>query len=167
MIRWLAAITLLFFALQANAELLHGVVQRVADGDTVTVQDATGERHRVRLAGIDAPERKQAFGKASTRNIYHKVFGKKVVVEWHKKDRWGRLIGKVLLNGRDLNYEQVAEGYAWHYKKYAKEQTVEDRSKYAAAELSAIKARRGLWQDADAMPPWDFRKMKRQRRAGK
>lgn len=157
-------LAVLFFPLLSHAELLHGMAQRVADGDTVTVEDADGERYRVRLAGIDAPERKQPFGKASTRNIYNNVFDKKVVVDWYKKDRWGRLIGKVMLNGRDLNYEQVAEGYAWHFKKYAKEQTPENRKKYADAEQAAIESKRGLWQDKEVVAPWAYRKTQREKR---
>ena len=81
-----------------------------------------------------------------------------MVVEYEKRDRYQRILGKVLLSGQDMNLEQVKAGLAWHYKKYQDEQTTADRVKYSDAEREARMARRGLWQDPNPMPPWDYRK---------
>jgi endonuclease YncB( thermonuclease family) len=81
-----------------------------------------------------------------------------VTVETDKTDKYGRLVGKILLpTGQDVNLEQVARGLAWHYKEYQMEQSTHDRAIYDAAEIRARRARRGLWADTDPMPPWEFR----------
>ena len=130
----------------AGSQTLTGRVVRIADGDTITVLDASDTQHRIRLAGIDAPESHQAFGTQSKKNLSEMVFGKDVTVVYQKTDQYGRLVGKILLYGKDINLEQVKAGMAWHYKEYQREQTPEDRDLYAAAEEEARKARRGLWQ---------------------
>ena len=136
---------------------LAGQVVRIVDGDTLVVETA-GHRQKVRLAGIDAPERNQPWGEASTRELRRQLAGRAVIVEWHKKDRWGRLIGVVRLNDNDMNLHQVDRGLAWHYKRYQKEQSPSDRQDYSAAESQARDARRGLWSDPDPIPPWEWRK---------
>jgi len=93
----------------------------------VTVVDRTGKEHKIRLAGIDAPERKQAYGLASRKHLASIVAGKQVTVEYQKRDRYGRIVGKVLVDGIDVCLEQVKAGFAWHYKKYQHEQSAEDR----------------------------------------
>ena len=80
-----------------------------------------------RLQGIDAPERKQAFGTKSKEHLSDSVAGKFVVVEYEKRDRYERIVGKVLLSDEDMNLEQINAGLAWHYKKYQGEQTPNDR----------------------------------------
>ena len=89
------------------------------------------------------------------------VFSKRVIVEYDKQDRYGRTLGKVLVGGRDACLEQVRAGLAWHYKYYENEQSPEDRRAYAQAEVEARAARRGLWADANPVPPWDFRNGRR------
>ena len=131
----------------------------ITDGDTVTVLDANLQQHKIRLAGIDAPESYQAFGSRSTENVATLSFNKTVTVEWKKKDR-ERLIGKVLINGVDINLAQVRAGMAWWYVKYAKEQSPEDRHLYDQAEQQARAQRVGLWRDANPIPPWEFRHTK-------
>jgi endonuclease YncB( thermonuclease family) len=84
-----------------------------------------------------------------------------VVVEWSKYDRYGRVVGKVLVNGRDAGLAQVAAGLAWHYKAYLREQKSEDQMSYAAAEEAARRRRLGLWRDSMPTPPWDFRRARR------
>lgn len=138
---------------------LTGQVKRIVDGDTL-VLTSQGYDHRIRLAGIDAPERSQPWGEAATRELRRQVAGRFVVVEWNKKDRWNRLIGVVLLSGEDQNLHMVDRGLAWHYKRYAKEQTPRDRQRYEATEIEAHKAKRGLWSDPEPMAPWDWRKRK-------
>ena len=80
-----------------------------------------------------------------------------VLVEWSKLDRYGRVIGKVVLGSEDVCLAQVRAGLAWHYKAYEREQTPVDRERYAQAEKEARASKRGLWRDPGPTPPWDFR----------
>ena len=152
------AILLLAFA--CNALTIRGRVVGVADGDTITVLDDAHTQHKIRLAGIDAPEKKQPFGQRSKESLSALVFDKTVSVDTDKKDRYGREIGKVVVNGVDANLVQVQRGLAWHYKAYESEQISIDRRVYADAENQAKATRLGLWADIDPMPPWDFRHKK-------
>ena len=145
------------------ADTLHGRVVSIADGDTVTVLDASNTQWKIRLMGIDAPEKKQPFGNKSKQQLSDLVFNKQVTIEYHKKDRYGRTIGKIVVDGIDANLEQVKAGLAWHYKKYQNEQLPEDRILYSNAEYQARGDKRGLWVDQNAIPPWDFRKNAKQR----
>ena len=135
-----------------------GMVVGVADGDTITVLDEQQKQHKVRLAGIDAPEKKQAFGTRSKVSLSALVYGRFVTVESSKSDRYGRQVGKVLVNGNDANLEQLKRGMAWHYKAYEREQPLVDREVYSSAEELAKVGRVGLWRDAEPQPPWEFRK---------
>ena len=137
-----------------------GDVVAVADGDTITVLDAGKVQHKIRLTGIDAPEKKQPFGNRSKQSLSDMVFNKTVTVESDKRDRYGRELGKVLAGGKDVNLEQVRAGFAWHYKAYERTQPANDRQAYAAAENEAKAAKRGLWVDADPTPPWEWRHRK-------
>jgi endonuclease YncB( thermonuclease family) len=138
-----------------------GTVVSVADGDTVTVLTDEQTERKVRLNGIDAPEHGQPFGEASKQHLSALVFGKVVQVEGHETDRYGRLVGVLLLNGQDVNLEQLKAGQAWYYREYEREVALSRRPLYAAAEAAARQARRGLWQDPAPEPPWDFRAEKR------
>jgi endonuclease YncB( thermonuclease family) len=140
----------------AHADVLEGKVVGVTDGDTVTVLVDRREV-KVRVAGIDAPEKKQAFGQRSKEHLSDCAFGKAVLIEWSKTDRYGRTIGKVLADDVDCGLRQVQDGLAWHYKAYAKEQTVTDRAAYTQAESQAMALKAGLWSDPHPIPPWDFR----------
>lgn len=153
----LAAVLFALSCQVALANELQGRIVGVSDGDTITVLDAKNQQHKVRLAGIDAPEKSQAFGQASKKQLSELVFGKAVVVEWQKLDRYGRVVGKVLLDGFDVCLEQIRKGMAWHYKKYAGDQSAGDRQTYAAIEAEAREARLGLWIDESPEPPWDYR----------
>lgn len=136
----------------------------IADGDTVTVLDDGQAQHKVRLAGIDAPERGQSFGDASKKSLSVLAFNQAVTVVWHKRDRYGRLVGVVRVqpSGTDVNLAQVAAGMAWHYSAYAGEQTAGDRDLYGSAEAQARETRRGLWRDPAPVPPWEFRRAQRE-----
>ncbi len=125
------------------------------------VLDANYKQHKIRLAGIDAPERRQAYGLASRKHLASIVAGKQVTVEYQKRDRYGRIVGKVLLDGIDVCLEQVKAGFAWHYKKYQHEQSAEDRELYADAENKARNERLGLWRENNPNPPWEFRRLQR------
>ncbi len=150
----------LALACTAHAETITGRVVGVADGDSITVLDANKVQHKIRLSGIDAPEKKQAFGNRSKESLSALAFDKTVNVETSKRDRYGRQIGKVLINGRDVNLVQVERGMAWFYRQYQRDQSPNDRRLYEAAENAARAGKRGLWRDADPVPPWEFRRNK-------
>ena len=158
-----AIISLTLQADPALAQSLVGKVVSVADGDTITILDRDRTQHKIRLSGIDAPERSQAFGRLSREHLASLVAGEKVAVETDKTDRFGRSVGKVLLHGRDINLTMVAAGLAWHYKKYEMEQPAVDRLSYANAEVQALESRAGLWRDPEPTAPWDGRTAKRSR----
>jgi endonuclease YncB( thermonuclease family) len=162
-LRLAVSILLLLTVPLAQAETLTGRVVRVTDGDTIVVLDSSKVQHKIRLTGIDAPERSQAFGTKSKEHLSELVAGKSVVVDYKKLDRYQRILGKVLLGGKDVNLEQVEVGLAWHYKKYQGEQTPADRVKYSDAELDARRDKLGLWHDPSPVPPWEYRQAKRER----
>lgn len=139
------------------AETLDGRVVGVSDGDTITVLDFNHKQHKIRLSGIDAPEKAQAFGQKSKKHLSNSVFGKQVEVTYSKTDKYGRTVGKVMVNGIDANLEQIKSGLAWHYKDFSAEQSVADRVAYANAEVVAKSSILGLWRDAKPMPPWEWR----------
>lgn len=159
--RWMLAGALALVITAAQAEQVQGRVVGVTDGDTVTVLDDHKVQHKIRLAGIDAPEKGMPYGQRSKQYLSDLVFGKTVTLEGDKVDRYGRTVAKVILNGRDVNLAQIAAGMAWHYKKYDREQTANDRMLYGAEELNARAARRGLWGDPQPVAPWDWRAEKR------
>lgn len=107
----------------------------------------------------DAPEKGQAFGNsANNEALSDLAFGKPVIVVWQEKDRYGRTVGKVIVNGVEANLKMVDAGVAWHYKQYAKEQSPADRASYSRAEEEARAKGVGLWQLKLPVPPWEFRK---------
>lgn len=149
------------FSDQAQAEQLSGNVVGISDGDTITLLDEKHVQHKIRLAGIDAPEKKQAFGERSKQALSDCAYGKKAFIEYNKKDRYGRIVGKVIVDKTDCNMRQIGLGLAWHYKKYENEQPQEDRETYSKLESSARTSRIGLWKDDGPMPPWDYRHQNR------
>jgi endonuclease YncB( thermonuclease family) len=165
-------ILILLTPLSVWADTLQGNVVKVADGDTVTIVDERGDKHRIRLGGIDAPEKDQPYGPESTKNLEWLVYDKGVTVEYKKKDRYGRIVGKVLVNPQgdvfclaincirkvDAGLEQIKAGLAWHYKRYQKEQTKKDRKLYSKAERNARRKPVGLWVGKERMPPWQWRR---------
>jgi micrococcal nuclease len=140
----------------AHAETFTGKVVKVLDGDTVDVLVDRTPR-RVRLAGIDAPEKAQPFGSRAKQQLAALVGGQVVEVQADKTDRYGRTVGKVLVEGRDANLAMIEAGLAWWYRKYASEQPAADRASYEAAEDQARADRRGLWTDPAPVPPSEFR----------
>lgn len=146
------------FSVSAYADQINGRVVSVVDGDTITVLDNTNTQHKIRLAGIDAPEKSQPFGSTSKKSLSDLVYGKQVEVDWKKHDRYGRIVGKVLVNGMDANLMQIKRGMAWFYTKYQNEQSTQDRQEYAGAQDYAENNSIGLWADKNPTPPWNFRK---------
>lgn len=139
------------------AEPLAGRVVGIADGDTLTLLDTTNTQHKIRLAGIDSPEKSQQFGQYCKKSLSDLAYDRLATVETSKLDRYGRAIGKVWVESQDVNLEQIRRGCGWHYKKYQNEQSPEDRLSYNSAEESARTSRVGLWADQDPVPPWDWR----------
>jgi endonuclease YncB( thermonuclease family) len=113
----------------SGPQTLTGRVVVIADGDTITLLDSANTQHRIRLEGIDAPESHQAFGEQSKQSLSEMIFGKDATVTYQKTDQYGRLVGKIILEGKDINLEQIKAGMAWHYKFYEDEQTPEDRER--------------------------------------
>lgn len=161
MTKWTAVLVTALLAGALQAAEVSGRVVGVADGDTITVLDSAQAQHKVRLQGIDAPEKAQAFGQRSKEHLSDQVFGRQVTVQYDKRDRYGRLVGTVFLEGTDVNVRQITAGLAWHYKEYQREQLPAARQAYAAAEEDARQAQRGLWGDAEPIPPWEHRRSRR------
>ena len=151
-------ISFLFVFADANAEVLVGKVVGVSDGDTIKFLDSNKKEHKIRLVGIDAPEKSQAFGAASKQALSNYIYRKEVTVEYKKKDRYQRILGKVILDKQDICLTMISDGMAWHYKDYEKEQSKTDRDLYSQAELKAREAKIGLWKDNKAIEPSAFRR---------
>jgi endonuclease YncB( thermonuclease family) len=165
---------LLGFSASVIADI-NGKVVVVTDGDTIRVLDANRVQHKIRLAGIDAPERGQPFGNASRKYLASLVAGKAVRIESTKKDRYGRVLGKVWVQPRDCpscgktlnaNHAQILAGMAWRYLDYVKDLSPEDRGRYESAEAEARKRKRGLWSEANAILAQGPEKFERKRGPG-
>ena len=154
---WLIAL-LFALPLPAAAEIFEGHVIHISDGDTITVVNEKHQQLRVRIAAIDAPERHQPFSAASREHLSKLVRRQMVVVQWHKKDQYGRLVGSVSVKGLDTGLELLRAGMAWHYKQFENEQNPQDRTRYSTAESDARARRAGLWQDRSPEPPWEWRR---------
>jgi endonuclease YncB( thermonuclease family) len=153
----LCALLLLLLPILTQADILAGRVVRVLDGDTLEVLDSALEPHRVRLAGIDAPESGQPFGTRAKQGLLALAAGRELSVHWHKRDRYGRLVGKLFDSELDLNLAMIRAGLAWWYREYASEQSAVDRLVYEGAETKARALRVGLWGEGSPMAPWDWR----------
>ena len=141
------------------AAVLTGKVVGVSDGDTLKVFDENQRVHTIRLMGIDAPEKAQPFGQRAKQSLSELVYQQQVQVEWHKQDRYGRILGLVRTrSGTDMCLEQLKRGMAWHYKQYMHEQSAQDQIAYALAEEATRAGRLGLWQDSAPTPPWQWRR---------
>src|SRR4249920_2183140 len=111
----------------ADSWVIEGRVVALSDGDTITILDSAKVQHKVRIAGIDAPEKGQAFGNASKENLSRLVFNHDVEAQCHKRDRYGREVCAVFVGLRDVGLEQVRAGMAWWYREYAHEQPTQER----------------------------------------
>jgi endonuclease YncB( thermonuclease family) len=161
---------LLAFSCVAQAATIDGKVINVADGDTIMILDAAHQQHRIRINGIDAPEKGQPFGDRSRQNMARMVTGKDVTADCHKTDRYGRQVCKVWVQPSDcpkcgktldVGHAQIVAGMAWWYREYAKEQSDEDRGRYESDENEARLRKRGLWAHDYSVAPWDWRRDKR------
>ena len=158
MTRLLPLLLLLATPVVAADATLHLRVVGVHDGDTLPGLNDQKEQVKVRLDTIAAPELGQPFGRASKKALSDKVFGKDVVVTVKTKDKYGRTVGHVLIDKRDINLEMLEEGMAWHYRQYSKNQRLQQ------AEDEARAKKKGLWSDPNSVAPWDWRKSEKERR---
>ncbi len=143
------------------AEPFDARLVSVTDGDTLVARDASGRRHRIRIAGIDAPERQQAFANAARRRLEQLVTGHPLQVQPIKTDPFGRLVARILVDEADVGLAMVLAGYAWHFHRYEHEQAPDERRDYRDAQARARRERVGLWQDRAPEPPWDYRRRRR------
>ena len=158
---FLLAIVFSALSLAIQAATLTGTVVGVSDGDTIKVLDSNKTEHKIRLMGIDAPEKSQAFGTASKKALSNYIYQREVTVEYKKKDRYQRILGKVILDKQDICLQMISDGMAWHYKDYEKEQSKTDRDLYSQEEVNARNEKRGLWGVKDAINPKEYRATKR------
>ena len=161
LIRCIAVCAFIASTSPAVAVELDGTIVGVADGDTVTLLDSSKTQHRIRLDGIDAPERTQPHGQRSRQSLAALAHGRIAHADCPKVDRYGRAVCRVIIDGVDVGLEQIRRGYAWHYVKYAHEQRAIDRERYARAESDARHTHSGLWSFSDPVPPWDYRRAAR------
>lgn len=156
--KFLILVFALFLSSFVQASELHGKVVGITDGDTVTIVDESRQQYKIRLAGIDAPEKKQPFGNASKKSLSDFIYNKSIIVETTKNDRYGRVVGKILLDGQDINKLQIERGMAWFYRKYQNELVLDDRLAYLHAEQNAKANNLGVWSDSNPLAPWEYRK---------
>ena len=142
----------------AFAGVLTGRIVAVTDGDTLTLLDRSFVQHKIRLSGIDAPEKKQAFGQRAKATLSANAYGLPAEADCRKTDRYGRNICVVRVNGRDVGLEQIRAGMAWWYRQYARDQSWQEQRDYEDAEGQAKSAKRGLWTDKEPIPPWEWRR---------
>lgn len=135
----------------SEAAELSGKVVGVSDGDTLTLL-VRRTQYKIRLAGIDAPEKTQPFGAVAKKGLSDITFGKTVRVEDSGRDRYGRVLGVVWVGNTNANLLMIQRGLAWHFVKYSKDLKLSD------AELKARASRTGLWRDKNPVAPWEWRR---------
>jgi len=154
----------------ATPSVLEGVALDVQDGDTFDFQGLDGRRIRVRLAGIDAPERNQPYADHARRRLAEALRGAPVRLDPIKRDPFGRLVARVWVRRGDSPEVDIAlalvrAGLAWHFARYRADQTADEFERYAQAQREARAARLGLWRTPEPEAPWDFRARTRRRPA--
>lgn len=141
------------------ADEITGRVIAISDGDTLTLVDDMFVQHKIRLAGIDAPEKRQSFGQRAKQSLAMMTYLKTVKVKFAKRDRYGRILGQVLIDENDINLAQVQAGMAWVYTQYLNGIDLRTQALLIEAEDSARAASLGLWRDSQPLPPWIFRRL--------
>lgn len=159
---WISALcfTVQIAGAKAGTHQIDGRIVGITDGDTITLLEADYHQHKIRLDGIDAPESKQPFGNASKRSLSDLAYNRDAVAECHKPDRYGREVCRVIVGGIDVCQEQLRAGMAWVFTRYANELPRVRRKQYTESEKQAKGERRGLWADAQPVPPWEWRRDK-------
>lgn len=136
----------------AQADTFNAQVIAVLDGDTVLIAQSGKHPGKVRLAGIDAPEKAQPFGMKSRQALVDLILNREVLVATVATDKYGRLVAQLMLDGRSINQQQVRTGMAWEYSHFHRDQ------EYIELQREARQARRGLWSQPEPTPPWVWRK---------
>jgi len=155
---FLPVLCLFLTSTPVTAQNLWGKVVSIADGDTVTILDSDKRQHKIRLYGIDTPEKGQAFGKAAKKYTSRLVARKNVQVISYDTDRYGRTVGVVLVDGKNVNQNLIGAGLAWQYRKYCKASFCDD---WLQLEKKAKTSKVGLWTEANPVQPWEWRKVAR------
>lgn len=145
--------TILLQPVCSDDELISIRVTKISDGDTVRAI-VSGEEKRIRLWGIDAPEKNQSFGKKSKKNLGNLLENSDIQLKIIGIDRYKRTLGILYSKDKNINLQMVKDGYAWAYRKYNKE------SEYLEAQNTAKEKKLGLWEELEPTPPWEFRKKK-------
>jgi len=154
-------IILLLFSSNVSAQSpIQGIVVGLAYGDTITIFQ-NNKQYKIRLYGIDTPEKKQDFGQKAKQFTSNMVFNKIAKVIPMGTDRYQRTVGIVYVNGKCLNEELLKTGYAWVYQKYCKKSFCEE---WLKLEQNARKNKLGLWVYDNPIAPWDFRHGKSQKK---
>lgn len=135
-----------------------GVVVKVADGDTVTVKLDNGKRLSVRLAAIDAPESKQAYGSHAKAALSRLVLNKRVSLRMIELDHYGRAVAVIHIGNTDINLMMLESGHAWLYRDYTKWMQHSELARYEQAEAGAMRYRRGIWSNSRPQAPWSYRR---------
>jgi len=150
-------VALALASVAVHSEEMRGHVVAIADGDTLTLLVGGREQVKIRLAEIDTPEKRQPYGNKARQALAALAFKKETTVMWSERDRYGRVVGRVFVDGLDVNAEMVRQGHAWVYRQYASDESL------FALENEAKAAKRGLWalSEADKMPPWEWRRARR------
>ncbi len=133
---------------------ISGKVIGISDGDTFSILTADNKTQKIRLAHIDCPEKKQAFGNAAKKALSDLIYLQNVDVSYFSSDRNGRIIGEVFFQKKFINLFMIEKGFAWHFKKYSKD------IRFSNAEIVARKNKIGLWSVKNPIEPWVFRKIK-------
>ena len=136
-------------------KVITGKVVRVADGDTITVLDAQNTQNKIRLYGIDAPEKAQDFGNKSREKLASLVAGKNITVTVVDIDRYGRNVGRINIDGKEVAEEMLKAGMVWVYTTYCK---IPECKQWKELETQARTAKIGLWSNPTAKEPWLWRK---------
>lgn len=155
----LVALLSLAFAGAVQAKTMEARVVHVADGDTITVLSyATNEKVRIRLKGVDAPEKDQTHGQEAKRALSWLLDDADVVIDYDEKDKYGRIVGQIAAGNVDAGLFMLEGGHVWVYRSYINKLSRDWQRAYLAAEQQARKNHKGLWADANPTPPWDYRK---------
>jgi endonuclease YncB( thermonuclease family) len=153
--RFIQYILLFLVTLVVEAETIAGRVVHISDGDTLKILTASNQQVKIRLAGIDTPEKAQPFGNNAKQALAALTFQKQVIVDVETKDRYGRTVGRVYVQGLDVSAELIRQGMAWVYRKYTNDK------KLYSLEAEAKLAKRGLWVSEYPIEPRQWRKGKR------
>ena len=157
----LLSVSLVVLSATADAKVFSGYVTRVSDGDTIRVETDSGQNLRIRIQGIDAPESDQEFGGEAQQLLSKLILNREVVVSADEIDRYGRSLGQVAFGDTDIGLYMLEHGLAWTYRNYLNSMRSDWRNAYVEAERKARDDGIGLWQSEQPVPPWTWRKQKR------